>query len=310
MSTIALPRFAVDLDNTFLQYERVFILGDLHDSDRQLRTFILTNSIGFMLCNDGDNWDDGLENMYVKPGILLLFLGDTLYKNETRFKSVMRFILRNKDNCLVVLGNNEVKFVYEHFRLFVDVARPFVQRRRFDLLLSLGRSKRNFCKTVDSIYSLIAWFRRTREDSEPKTSWRWFYDCLLRDYELDGRNCEDLTILMYILTETIVLGFSNRLKLILIHAGLNPERTIRNQLVTDVCNMRYVKRTKTPWFLYYEKLDYTIIYGHWSSLTAETAEPYFYNNTVCIDMGCCNTNVLIFVTFRTREACAFDQALS
>ncbi len=129
----------------------------------------------------------------------------------------------------------------------------------------------------------------------------------MRDYETDGSNCEDLTILMYILTETIVLGFSNRLKLILLHAGLNPERSIRNQLVTDVCNMRYVKRTKAPWFLYYEKLDYTIIYGHWSSLTAETAEPYFYNNTVCIDTGCCNTNVLTFVTFRTREACAFDQ---
>jgi hypothetical protein len=308
-----LPRFAVDLDPRFERFERVFILGDLHDSEEQFRTFLFQNDIGFIRPGNADL--HSLSSVYVKPGVLLVFLGDVLYKTENHFKCIARFILRNRENCLLVLGNNEVKFVYEHFHLFVDVSRPFLRRCRFDELRSLdysGAAEQHtaFYRAIDSIYSLIAWFRCAREDNELKRSWLWFYDCLSREYDIDGSDCEELMILMYILTEAVVIGYSNRCKLMLLHAGLNPNRAIENQLVIDVCNIRFVKNRaeKTPWFEFYEHLDYTILFGHWSALTRgeDTARPHFFANTVCLDTGCCTTGVLSFVTLRPRTTGAID----
>lgn len=310
---LQLPPFAVDLDAKFRNYERVFVLGDLHDSEDQFRIFLLHQDAGFILYNGGGDDEDGatyscgLANMYVKPRVLLVFLGDVLYKTKNHFKSIARFILRNRENCLLILGNNEVKFVFERIKLFLDVARPFLRRSRFKVLRN-QIVKAQGCKLLHSIYTLISWFRTTKENNELKRSWRWYYDCMFREYEQENgtasKDSEETMILMYILTESIVLGYSDRLKLILLHAGLNPNRSIRDQLVTDVCNIRNVRRSdigEKPWFRFFEKIDYTILFGHWSALTRGDAKPFFFSNTVCIDTGCCRTNVLSFATFRPRD---------
>ena len=295
-----LPFFAVNLDKTLQKFERVHIFGDLHDNENVFKTYLLENDIAFILpSSEYDMWN--ITNFYVKPNILLIFLGDVIYKSKDHFKSIFRFILNNRSNCLLIIGNNEVKFVYEHVHLFLPIARKFVPRRRYELLKQAVKSKRNAEKLVNSIYSVIYWFHGSR-DNNLKRAWKWYYECLVVEYQLDKVNCEDIMILMYILTESIVIGFSNNLRLILLHAGFNPSRALHDQRPFDICNMRVDRKTKTPWFWHYSDLSYTVLFGHWSKLTVcgKTAMPYYFKNVICLDTGCCYTNILTCLSFSEK----------
>jgi hypothetical protein len=292
-----LPKFAVNLDRIFDGYEQVYILGDLHDNESALKTFILENNIGFIIQRDDETDITDISNYYMKPQVLLVFLGDVLYKTDGCFKSVMRFILNNKSNCLLLLGNNEVKFVYEHIHLFLEVAENIIPKRRFYSMLSAKQTNQHF-KIVSMIYSLIEWYRFGCND-KLREDWIWFYECILREYQSDKNNCENLMFLMYILTESIIVGYSNKLKLVLVHAGFNPQRKLNTQRTSDMCNIRNVKKTSTPWFWYYMNFNFTVLFGHWSALTTRERKikPFMFQNAICLDTGCCYTNVLSYVSF-------------
>lgn len=293
------PKFAVDLDAIFQQYEHVYIVGDVHDKEDVFKTFILENNIGFIVANEDEiNYED-ISNYFLKPKVLLVFLGDILYKTAGHFKSIARFLLNNKNNCLLILGNNEIKFVYEHIKIFLKVCEHFLPRNKFKDLKKAYGFKRNF-EIVEHIYSLINWFRCCSKSNCLYKEWNWYYDCLYTEFQMDKRGCEDLMILMYILTESIVFGFSNHLRLILIHAGLNPQNALKNQKINDICNIRNVVGTNQPWFVHYEGLDFVILYGHWSNLTTNNLEikPFVSKNSICMDTGCFFTNVLTFLCFK------------
>ena len=304
---ISLPRFTVNIDKIIKKYERVYIFGDLHDNENIFKTYLLRNDIAFIL--PGTECDMlNITNMYVKPSILLIFLGDVIYKTKGHFKSIFRFILNNRSNCLLFLGNNEVKFVYKNIHMFLPIAKQCVPRRRYETLRRAMESKQAGNKIVSSIYSIMDWFHSSR-DNNLKKAWKWYYECLQVEYHLDRVSCEDLMILMYILTESAVIGFSNRLKLILLHAGCNPNRALKDQLIVDVCNIRIDRKTKTPWFWHYSDLRYVFLFGHWSELTVcgKTAQPFYFNNVICLDTGCCYTNVLTCVSFCMKSITANDQ---
>lgn len=300
-TSMNLPRFAVNIDDIIQKYEKVYIFGDLHDNENIFKTYILENDIGFILPSNGCDVLD-ITNMYVKPNILLIFLGDVIYKTKGHFKSIFRFILNNRSNCLLLVGNNEVKFVYENIHLFLPIAKQFVPRRRYEILRFAMKSKYAGDKVVNSIYSILDWFHSSR-DNNMKRAWKWYYECLKVEYQLDKVNCEDLMILMYILTESVVTGYSYRLKLIFLHAGFNPNRAMNDQRPFDVCNIRIDRKTKTPWFWYYSDLPYTFLFGHWSKLTVrgKTAKPYYFKNVICLDTGCCYTNILTCVSFSVKS---------
>ena len=300
---ILLPGFAENLDEKFRQFERVYILGDLHDNENLFKSFLLTSGIGFIFSrNDEQLHIDSIDNYFLKPGVLLVFIGDVLYKTKGHFKSIARFILNNSNNCLLILGNNEVKFVYEHIKLFLDVAQNILPHKRYIRLQQSIMSNRSF-EVVNTIYSIIDWVRCSRESKESKLAWHWYYECLTHEFQIDKNNCEDLMILMYILTESVVLGFSSRLKLILLHAGLNPNRALCRQKIVDICNIRNVKGTETPWFWHYRDFDFRILFGHWSALTVgkQSVKPYVFENSICLDTGCCYTNVLTYASFSWHD---------
>jgi hypothetical protein len=291
-----LPKFAVNLDTIFERYEQVYILGDLHDNEHILKAFILEKNIGFIVKRDDETDITDISNFYLKPRVLIVFLGDVLYKTKGSFKSIMRFILNNKNNCLLLLGNNEVKFVYKHIHLFLDVAEKFIPKRRFNSMQVAKQSRQNF-RLVSMIYSLIEWYRFGCHE-KLRRAWIWYYECVLKEFQSDKQNCENLMFLMFILTESIVVGYSNKLKLILVHAGLNPLRQLNKQRTSDMCNIRFVKKTTTPWFWHYQDYHFTVLFGHWSSLTSteSTSKPYVSHNAICLDTGCCYTNILSFIS--------------
>lgn len=298
--SMCLPKFAVNIDKVIQKYEKVYIFGDLHDNENIFKTYLLENDVAFILpSSEYDMWN--ISNFYVKPNILLIFLGDVIYKTKGHFKSIFRFILNNRSNCLLLVGNNEVKFVYENIHLFLPIAKQYVPRRRYEKLKRAINTKHAADKLVNSIYSVMDWFHSSR-DNNLKRAWKWYYECLMVEYQLDKVNCEDLMILMYILTESIVIGFSNQLKLILFHAGFNPSRPLRNQRPFDICNIRFDKKTKTPWFWHYSDLSYIFLFGHWSKLTVhgKTAAPYYFKNVICLDTGCCYTNILTSLSFSVK----------
>lgn len=293
-----LPKFAVELDGVFSKYDQVYILGDVHDNENLFKRFLLETQVAFIHDKYEHVEIDALSNYFLKPGVLLVFLGDVLYKTNGHFKSIVRFILNNKENCLLILGNNEVKFVYEYVHLFIDVCKSFLPYRKYESLRNAKRARHQF-QVVNCIYSLIEWFRCCPTENRLKRAWMWYYTCLFNEFLSDQRNLEDLMIVMYILTESVVIGYSSMLKLILLHAGFNPYRRLRNQRTFDICNMRMVKGTHRPWFEFYNRFDFTVLYGHWSALTKgeQESKPFFHANTICIDTGCCYTNVLTYVSF-------------
>lgn len=298
-----LPRFAVVLDEKIKQFEHIYVIGDLHDSADIFQRFLLNNHITFVPTIGDAVAIDDIANYYIKPSVLLVFLGDILYKTKRHFKSIARFILNNKDNCILILGNNEVKFVYEHIGLFLDIAKPFLQKarmQRFEDAIELGNNHR----VINEIYSTIAWLRNCHVNNRYRHQWLRYYNGLHTTYQSNKENCENLMILMYILTESIVMGVSYTMNLVMLHAGLNPNRKLHEQRVSDICNIRTVKGTDDPWFWFYGELQFTVLYGHWSALTVGVGniEPYFYDKTICLDTGCYNTNVLTYLYFSTNSS--------
>lgn len=296
-----LPELSVDLDDIFRRYDRIYIVGDLHDNEEALRTFLVANDLCFIFGNFEEiNFHD-LRNYFLKANVLLVFLGDILYKTINHFKSIARFLLNNLDNCLLILGNNEVKFVYQHIGVFLEVCRPIIPRQKYEVLARAHRQGNNF-EVVKSVYSLLSWYRTCSKNNYRLKQWNRFYEELKTDYFQDKEKLEDLMIIIYILTESIIVGVSACLKLILVHAGFNPKRRLCDQRIVDLCNIRLVAGTGNPWFEYYNNSDYLICYGHWSQLTTEGSEirPYIHQKTVCLDTGCCYTNVLSYLFCETR----------
>ena len=104
-----LPPFSVNLDPVFAKYRTVYIIGDVHDDANTFRTFLLEKGLAFVPAKDNVDYQN-LSDYFVKPDVLLVFLGDVLYKTKSHFKSIMRFILNNMTNCLLILGNNSRRF--------------------------------------------------------------------------------------------------------------------------------------------------------------------------------------------------------
>ena len=287
------PFYSVSLDCIFYKYKTVIIIGDIHDNERTFISFAFEKGYVFL---SRDNVDlNNISNYIVRSDILLIFLGDVLYKTRGHFKSIMRFILNNKDNCLLILGNNEIKFVFEHINLLMDFSQQFLSH---SFLRSIQKAidNKDSLGIINQIYFLVKQLRQNDENSKLKRDWMWYYFCFFYEYLLDKTNCEDLMILMYILTDSIILGYSEKLKLILVHAGLNPRLRLQHQRISDLCNIRYVKRSKkVPWYHYYANFKYTILFGHWSKLTKFTGMPYSFANVLCLDTECYKTNVLSYV---------------
>jgi len=294
------PPFAENLDDKFLHFNEIFIIGDLHDHEKLFRTLLDERGIAFVPNTDVDDFRK-LENYFVKSDILLVFLGDVLYKTPDHFKSIMRFILNNTENCILILGNNEVKFILERIKLFTDFAKPFMSQKFLRLLESFIRKKESF-KLLNSIYSIISKLRCPYKHNWLKCEWNWFYSCLYKDFLTDKKNNEDLMFVMYILTKSVVMGVSNRYKLLLCHAGFNPTRSLHRQRIFDVCNIRRVKQTKQPWYVYYSNIAYTIVFGHWSALTKETNKPYVYKNAICLDTECWRSQNLSYICIRSMQS--------
>lgn len=287
------PSFAVNLDETFQRYSKVYLIGDVHDNENLFRTFLVEKGIAFVPNVEPFDYKS-LDNYFVKPDILLVFLGDVTYKTPDHFKCIMRFILNNTENCLLILGNNEIKFVYEHIQLFIDFAKKFMSVRFLrQIRENVDRKESN--KIVSTIYSVISRLHKNYISSKLKENWLWYYACLFEEYLLNKSDKENLMIVMYIITKSIVMGVSKRFKLLLMHAGLNPSFSLHRQRICDVCNIRYVKGTKMPWYVYYTNLDYTIVFGHWSALTNTSHTPFTYNNLICIDTECWLTQTLSYI---------------
>ena len=296
------PKFAVDLDQTFARFGTVYVLGDVHDNQETFIAFLVSTGIGFVLpSNDTqcDNIND-ISKYRLKPGVLLVFLGDVIYKTKKYFKCIAKFILNNKDNCVLILGNNEVKFVYEHIHLFERIAEGLIPRNSFLKLSRAIKQKKN-TDIVGVIYFVINWFRKANIGNRLKQSWKWYYECLFNEFQSDQDNLEDIMFLMYILTESIIMGLSKQFKLILLHAGLNPLRPLESQRIVDICNIR--THRQMPWYTYYTEIDYTLVFGHWSRLTKDgtSSKPHIYLNSICLDTGCYYTNVLSYIVFHPGE---------
>lgn len=287
------PRFAVNLDQTFRKYLKVYVFGDLHDHENLFRSFLVEKGIAFVPDIETADYQL-LDNYFVKSDTLLVFLGDVLYKTPDHFKSIMRFILNNTENCLLILGNNEIKFVYEHIQLFINFIKQFMPSGFVQLLQSYVDKKESF-KLVNAIYSLLGRFHKNYMCSKLKDEWLWYYSCLFKDYLLDKKNNEDLMITMFIMTKAIVMGVAHRYKLLIMHAGLNPSLSLHRQRISDICNIRTVKNTKQPWYVYYTHFNFTIAFGHWSALTKPSYQPFFHQNAICLDTECWRAQTLSYI---------------
>lgn len=297
-----LPKFAVDLDQNFAQFGTVYVIGDVHDNQETFIAFLMSTGIGFLLPNQDNQTGkiNDISKYRLKPGVLLVFLGDVVYKTKQYFKSIAKFILNNKESCVLILGNNEVKFIYEHIDLFLNFANGNIPRYSYLKLTKAVKERKNRA-IVAIIYSIIHWFRKADKNNRMKQSWKWYYECLFNEYQSDKINLEDIMFLMYIMTESIVIGYSKTLKLVLLHAGLNPQRTLESQRIMDICNIRTVNQA--PWYVNYSDMDCTFLFGHWSKLTKDgiTSKPHIYLNSICLDTGCCYTNVLSYIVFNPQN---------
>lgn len=89
------------------------------------------------------------------------------------------------------------------------------------------------------------------------------------------------------------MAYSTEQKIILVHAGINPEIPLERQWLATLCNIRRIN--KTVWVKYLEdKLwPYKIIFGHYSSLCL--SDPVISTSFICLDTGCYNTGVLSYI---------------
>jgi diadenosine tetraphosphatase ApaH/serine/threonine PP2A family protein phosphatase len=69
---------------------------------------------------------------------------------------------------------------------------------------------------------------------------------------------------------------------VVVHAGLRPGRSLAEQDLTDLTEIRQVviRDKETPWFDVYDG-DQTVIFGHWVF-----GEPVVKANAIGIDTGC------------------------
>ena len=88
-NTNQFPNFAINLDKKLMTYRTVYVLGDLHDHEHLFRTFLIEKGIAFVPNVGGDL--NSLENYFLKSDVLLIFLGDVLYKTKGHFKRQSKF---------------------------------------------------------------------------------------------------------------------------------------------------------------------------------------------------------------------------
>ncbi|MCD5380883.1 metallophosphoesterase [Candidatus Gracilibacteria bacterium] len=80
---------------------------------------------------------------------------------------------------------------------------------------------------------------------------------------------------------------------LLIHGGLNPEKTIENHTAQEITNIRVFKGK--PWYDYY-KGDKKIFYGHWAMQGVHIGK-----KVIGLDSGCCYGGFLSAYVLETGE---------
>lgn len=304
-----IPVYGKYADEIFEAYDEVFVLGDVHNNDKVLLAFLKRHN----LITNADVITSLDEVSGFSKNILLVFLGDVIGKLPYSEKivtyspvlTVMNFIIKHRQHCLLVIGNHEVSFLMNEKE--VDGV------SNLDLTLS--------CLTDIKVRPIL----------EPSIKTR-FYKSLEKTKLIDKKNFESLTekfeeklkekdksdlttrliVIMFILQYSEFLLYLRRLKMYFVHAGFDFNRPIDNQLLSKTCNIRafgnYKKKLlkKNPWYKHpnIECCDTTFVFGHESELCQGQGgvyTPFIYRDTkkrndfVCIDTECYVSDTISYV---------------
>lgn len=300
--------FKYDLDGLFDRFQYVYVFGDIHDNCRVLANYLLLNSICFDYTGSCINSE--LHNLRVKSNVFLIFLGDIIYKTKTQFKSIFRFLFDNISNSMLIVGNHEVKFLYQFWYLIEN-----------DILCSstgtnIQIGKTNTPKNLEHVYNLMykVKINAPTHFCPKRLSWNEYAINVAYRYRNEPEKYENLMIAVYILYWGIIMAYSKKWDLLLIHAGLKPATDLNKQRIKDICNIRTINGK--PWYLLCSK-DYKfptfIIFGHWSSLCCQQSiQPFIFRNQyICLDTGCYETNILsvVKITVSNKTMDWFDMSV-
>lgn len=304
MST-RLPHYGSYVDNLFLQFKRVYLLGDIHNNMSGLLLFLKQEGIV-----NNNIEADNLDNIKLDKDVLLVFLGDVIGKSKSDFKNinVLWFIMKHKENCHLILGNHEMKFLSRQKRRngvsnidILNTLLPLNNKNTTSVLIDVHQRLENFMSYNNS--------RRL-----PQRSSKNFLDEAHDVYEKlsvnnNQQQQEDLFIRILIISFLIYHGefilYFRKHKMYMMHAGLNLKKDMTKLKSTEICNVRS-SETAGRWFddgVFIK--DTLFVFAHDTDLCKSsldgTYEPFLHKtvntNTffLCTDTNFYKNNVLTYV---------------
>lgn len=311
----ALPFYGKYIDDLVKDYERVFILGDVHNNQEGLLKFLK-----FQELIHPDITKLSLVNSFLK-NVLILFLGDVIgkiYKDSTEdyleALSVLEFIAAHKKNCFLIIGNHEIKFLTR------NVVLDGISNMALTKMI-IPKCSENANRVVSTHMNLekFMWRRNNKRPDDKNlrkkikseyNQFVWLRFCMI----------------FYIVHFGEFIVYYQRYKIFMFHAGLDFSKTIKRQHSSVLCNMRtsrYKKNKKIQcaekcWYkrseggkkkYYFDYKDATFVFGHDSDLCVVTNDddekilnykPFVYrdsnnNHFICLDTNFYKSNVLSYI---------------
>lgn len=312
-----IPRYGTYIDDILedTNADVVYFVGDTHDSETNVLHFLKSELILPDTCVDLTD-----ARIDEEKRVLVIFVGDVLYKTPNSFMSVFRFILNNPRHVRLCLGNNEFKFLTDvetYSGLFTDSPN--------DTFLDIVRNMND-----PSLYIHVTNNRSSYAYIILEKIYSRTYHCLCEQYETarvsyeqDRTDMDKLktVIVLYIMTKSILFAYWAKMKIFVVHAGFKLDQKLCDQKLSTLCNVRTadgnfksnIKNTDDlrmaidkSWMTYsaadlslegYLPKDSLVIFGHYSELCAlNQHNPLLIrknmNHFLCLDTGCYKSNVL------------------
>ena len=304
----SIPLYGEYVDKIFEKYEAIFVISDIHNNDTCLLAFLKQHN----LISDSETCLDNVRCF--ARNVLIVFLGDVIGKipklNLTAYGpslKVLNFIIQNRENCILVIGNHEVSFLMRNECI------DGISNR--DITLE--------CLSNNEVYPNVEWPEKVKiykslENLKKLKNDNFKFMSEQFEEKLKETEKSDISIRMlcitYILQFSKFLLYFRKLKIYFVHAGFDFDRKMNKQLLSKTCNIRCIQNYNkanpviNKWF---QKdclsRDTTYLFGHDQYLCFDAYNndytPFIYtddtkrNDFVCIDTGCSISNIITCVYF-------------
>lgn len=231
-----LPPYGTFVDDWFNNYDEVYVLGDLHNNETGLLQFLRYHDLiaypeATLLANVGP----------IVKKVMIVFLGDAIGKMKTDNTdeymaaiNVLRFIESPKKNCMLVIGNHEMRFLARNTVVDdisnLEITNMILSR---DFRVSSDRCRCNpQLKLYIQLEDIMKRWKHKRSRMMPMFSG-----------EIIKKRYNENVWLRFIIIAFIVqfgefMLYFQRLKTYMFHGGLDFNRDMHKQQSSNICNIR------------------------------------------------------------------------